>query len=138
MKFRLVESVTVHEDVLVEATVPMYREMFFELIAELSTNDEFKEFIRSENRGNIQFHHIDGEYEGILRKRAKHNYGGNIAVLSKTAHEEITRRNKSTDTKQKIENIYQLKKDYPHEVFLLSDCVPGVVFRAIESSLAAV
>jgi len=102
------------------------------LLSELSNNEEFKQFIQSENRGNIQFHHIDGEYTGLIRKKAVNNKAGNIAIVSKQAHDAITNMNKGLSKEDKINNMYKLLNEFQGEVFLVSACVPGIAAQIID------
>lgn len=77
----------------------MYREMLFNILLAVSNDDNFMKFIL-ENKGVIQFHHLDGVYEGVSRKKASNNNHENIAIVTRNSHNMITKLNKTVTTPQ--------------------------------------
>ena len=130
------ESLTnIEEELLTEATVPMYREMLFSILVAVSSDDNFKNFIKN-NKDTIQFHHLDGVYEGIVRKKASHNNHENIALVTRNAHNKINRLNKTATTAQeKINNARKIQAEIQNEVFFLEDYVPKVISQSISKEV---
>ena len=130
------ESLTnIEEELLTEATVPMYREMLFNILLAVSNDDNFKKFIL-ENKSIIQFHHLDGVYEGVFRKKASNNNHENIAIVTRNAHNRITKLNKTaTTTQEKRANARRIQAELRNEVFFLADYVPRVIAQSISEEV---
>ena len=141
MKFRLVEKIEepLVEEQLLEATKPMYREMLFnilEALADMWNQPKLKRLLHSE-RSNIEFHHIDGEYElKGLRKQAKNNSPTNLALLTKNAHNKITQLNRKVKTpEEKIKNFNLVKQEYEDEIFDLQTIFPEEIIDSIADAV---
>lgn len=132
---RINDEESLQEDVLLEATRPMYREMLFNVLEVVSTSTEFKEFISSSNRDAIQFHHIDGEYEGTLIKTAKHNTPDNIAIVTTELHKELTKMNKGKTSEEKIANFQKMLYANPGKVFAIQNILPNSIQEAVASEV---
>ena len=137
MRFKKINSLD--EEHLVEATVPTYRDILLNLIAELTEDAELKQILNSDERNNLQFHHIDSIYEEvgliIKRKKAKNNNPGNIALMYKEAHDELTKINKQySDPEDKRDNLYKLMKneDYINKIFPLEMYLPHLIAQSLE------
>ena len=130
------ESLTsIEEELLTEATVPMNREMLFNILIAVSNDARFKNFIEH-NKGIIQFHHLDGAYEGVFRKKATNNKHENIAIVTRNAHNMITQLNKTAKTEQeKITNARKIQAELRDEVFFLADYVPRVISQSISEEV---
>ena len=125
---------SLNEELLTEATVPAYREMFLELLDALSNNEKFKQLLRT---GSVNIHHIDSKYKD---RKASTNHPFNIAVMSKRAHDILSGWNKSVknrikdDLKQRdafTKNFYRIQEEMPDEVFDIHTCLPDFVIEII-------
>ena len=124
VKFRLTE------DILNEAVVPSYRDMFLNLLQFVTDNKELKDLLNNQSfRDQIELHHIDRDYDkfkkyGVTYYKAKNNSHNNIAIMPKDAHKLITRNRRS---------IEEVAKEYP--VYFLRDCVPNWFTSQVEKEL---
>ena len=85
---------SLREELLVEATIPTYREILLLLIGQLTDNADCKKLLSNkDNLKNIFIHHIDDDYSDPVVKsgarRAKNNDYSNIAIVTSQAHNKI-------------------------------------------------
>lgn len=135
MKFRL------EEKILNEDTYPVYREMLFNLIEYLAKNSPLGKFLDTVDRQTLEFHHIDSDYANIgttnrKRYKARNNHPSNIAIVTKSLHNEITKINKTCKSaEERLERFYEIMKQHPNEIYYLVDYLPNGAITAIATEV---
>lgn len=151
MKFTLVENL--NEAVLNEATEPQYKNIIFELIYYITTDEKLRDLIKN-SKDSLEIHHIDAMYEYLTRVskngnpykigRALNNKPSNLAIVTKEAHQELTQINNEIKRKVKesgkeveeavpiiIESFKEQLKKFENQIFPLLDCLPSHIVELL-------